>query len=144
MLEHVPFIDPPEATDQGATERPHLLNRLKSQEKTMKIIYEDLPIIHGSGEILEDTTDWRTFKLKSTAVSHAMNYTDEVRSERILDCGSLLAFGVSNSGEKRLIKAYFCKDRMCPACQKRRQAYCAVFSGQAFLRFPRPGALQFF
>ena len=86
----------------------------------MKIIYEDLPVIHDSGEILQDTTDWRTFKLKSTAVSHAMNYTDEVRSERILDCGSLLAFGVSNSGEKRLIKAYFCKDRMCPACQKRR------------------------
>jgi plasmid rolling circle replication initiator protein Rep len=120
VRQHIPFIGHPEATDQGATESPHLLNSVKSREKTMKIIYEDLPVIHGSGEILEDTTDWRTFKLKSTAVSHAMNYTDEVRSERILDCGSLLAFGVSNSGEKRLIKAYFCKDRMCPACQKRR------------------------
>lgn len=120
VRQHIPFIGHPEATDQGATESPHLLNSVKSREKTMKIIYEDLPVIHGSGEILQDTTDWRTFKLKSTAVSHAMNYTNLVRSERILDCGSLLAFGVSNSGEKRLIKAYFCKDRMCPACQKRR------------------------
>ena len=121
MLEHIPFswfsrLPPTKAQ----TEKPHLLNSVKSQEKTMKIIYEDLPVIHDSGEILQDTTDWRTFKLKSTAVSYAMNYTNEVRSERILDCGSLLAFGVSNSGEKRLIKAYFCKDRMCPACQKRR------------------------
>ena len=120
MLEHIPFNDPPEATDQGATERPHLLNFLKSREKTMKIIYEDLPVIYGSGEILQDSTDWRTFKLKSTAVSHAMSNTHPNRSHKILDCGSLLAFAVSSTGDKRLIKAYFCKDRMCPSCQKRR------------------------
>ena len=120
MLEHIPFSSSPDATDQGAPERPHLLNSLKSCEKTMKIIYEDLPVIYDSGEILQDKTDWRTFKLKSTAVSYAMSDSYEERSQRILDCGSLLAFAVSNTGDKRLIKAYFCKDRMCPACQKRR------------------------
>ena len=128
MRQHIPFIDPPEATDQGATERPHLLNSVKSREKTMKIIYEDLPVIHDSGEILEDSTDWRTFKLKADSVSYAFQsaaYTKrEVsflkRSESISSCGSTLSFAVSSTGEKRLYQAFFCKDRMCPACQKRR------------------------
>jgi len=129
VLEHIPFswfsrLPPTKAQ----TEKPHLLNSVKSQEKTMKIIYEDLPVIHDSGEILEDSTDWRTFKLKADSVSYAFQsaaYTKrEVsflkRSESISSCGSTLSFAVSSTGEKRLYQAFFCKDRMCPACQKRR------------------------
>ena len=94
----------------------------------MKIIYEDLPVIHDSGEILQDTTDWRTFKLKANAVSDALLYVSNEhsslpmfnRSQSILGCGSSLTFAVSNTGDKRLHRAFFCKDRMCPACQKRR------------------------
>ncbi len=89
----------------------------------MKIIYEDLPVFYDTGEILEDKTDWRTLKLKSSAVSHVMIGHEKYwlkRSERMLDCGSLLRFSVSRTGEKRLISAQFCRDRMCPACQKRR------------------------
>lgn len=89
----------------------------------MKIIYEDLPVIYDTGEILKDKTDWRTLKLKSLAVSHSMIGNEKYwlkRSERMLDCGSILRFAVSRTGEKRLIGAQFCRDRMCPACQKRR------------------------
>lgn len=89
----------------------------------MQIIYEELPVFYDTGDILEDKTDWRTLKLKSSAVSHVMNGNEKYwikRSQRMLDCGSLLRFAVSRTGEKRLISAQFCRDRMCPACQKRR------------------------
>lgn len=89
----------------------------------MKIIYEDLPVFYDTGEILEDKTDWRTLKLKSSAVSKVMNGHEKEwlkRSERMLECGSLLRFAVARNGDKRLISAQFCRDRMCPACQKRR------------------------
>lgn len=89
----------------------------------MKIIYEDLPVFYDTGEILEDKTDWRTLKLKSSAVSHVMIGNDKYwikRSERMLECGSILRFAVARTGDKRLISAQFCRDRMCPACQKRR------------------------
>lgn len=89
----------------------------------MSIIYEDLPVVYDTGELLQDKTDWRTLKLKSSAVSIVMigneNYWIK-RSERMLECGSLLRFAVSRTGDKRLISAQFCRDRMCPACQKRR------------------------
>ena len=89
----------------------------------MSIIYQDLPVVYDTGEILQDKTDWRTLKLKSSAVSHVMIGNDKYwlkRSERMTDCGSILRFAVSKAGEKRLIGAQFCRDRMCPACQKRR------------------------
>lgn len=89
----------------------------------MKIIYEDLPVFYDTGEILKDKTDWRTLKLKSSAVSHVMIGSEKYwlkRSERMFECGSLLRFAVSRTGDKRLIGAQFCRDRMCPACQKRR------------------------
>jgi plasmid rolling circle replication initiator protein Rep len=89
----------------------------------MKIIYEDLPVFYDTGEILKDKTDWRTLKLKSSAVSNVMIGNDKYwlgRSERMLGCGSLLRFAVAKNGVKRLISAQFCRDRMCPACQKRR------------------------
>jgi plasmid rolling circle replication initiator protein Rep len=87
------------------------------------IIYDDLPVVYDTGEILEDKTDWRTLKLKSFAVSKVMIGYEKSwlkRSERMLECGSLLRFAVSRQGDKRLISAQFCRDRMCPACQKRR------------------------
>lgn len=89
----------------------------------MESIYQELPVFYDTGEILEDKTDWRSLKLKSSAVSYAMDgYQKEFlkRSERMLECGSLLRFAVSKTGEKRLIGAQFCRDRLCPACQKRR------------------------
>ena len=90
----------------------------------MESIYDNLPRIKDSGEILKDgSNDWVKGKLKSIAVSKAFKKDNKYwlgRSERMLDCGSILKFVHNHAGERRLIGANFCKDRMCPACQKRR------------------------
>lgn len=84
----------------------------------MSITYEDLPVTYGTGEILEDSHDWRTSKLKTDAVALELDFVG--RSQRMFDCGSSLTFAVSATNEMRLYRAFFCKDRMCPSCQKRR------------------------
>ena len=82
-------------------------------------VVKNLEIVQGTGEVLHDEiTDWRTHKLKSTAVSEVMAY--EKRQKRMSECGNYLEFAVDAEGKKRLKQAYFCKDRMCPCCQKRR------------------------
>lgn len=89
----------------------------------MSIIYQDLPVVYDTGEILQDKTDWRTLKLKSFAVSKVMSGAENYllkRSVRMETCGSSLHFACTQKGEKRLIRADFCMDRLCPACQKRR------------------------
>lgn len=90
----------------------------------MTMVYQDLPVVHGTGELLHDSrSDWRKLKLKSQAVSDAFPQSKKYwlsRSERMFDCGSTLEFAVDAVGNKRLIRALFCRDRMCPACQKRR------------------------
>ncbi len=90
----------------------------------MKNIHENLPVVYGTGELLEDSrTDWRTTKLKTIAVSKAFEDTTKYwisRSQRMFECGSFLKFVVDGQGNKRLIGATFCRDRMCPSCQKRR------------------------
>jgi len=95
----------------------------------MSIVYQDLPVIHGTGELLKDAkSDWRVLKLKTVAVSDAFDQSEKYwlgRSKRMFDCGSTLEFAVDNHGNKRLIRALFCRDRMCPSCQKRRSM--AVF-----------------
>lgn len=79
----------------------------------------DLPEVYGTGEILKDEkVNWRKEKLRSSAVSVVM--PQENRSERIADCSSILKFAADNQGNKRLAYANFCKDRMCPACARRR------------------------
>lgn len=84
----------------------------------MSISYDLLPVTHGTGEILKDGYDWKTAKLKSNAVSSVMESLG--RSQRMFDCGSVLKFAVSESNKMKLYSAMFCRDRMCPGCQKRR------------------------
>lgn len=90
----------------------------------MSIVYQDLPVVHGTGEILQDSkADWRTLKLKSEAVSKAFDKPEKywaARSQRMFECGSTLEFATDNYGNMRLVRALFCRDRMCPSCQKRR------------------------
>lgn len=95
-------------------------------------LYEDLPVVYGTGEILQDSKhDWRTTKLKNEAIAKSFdpdmsdfNPSNEKywtgRYERMMECGSVLQFAVAKGGEKRLVSANFCRDRMCPGCQKRR------------------------
>lgn len=96
-------------------------------EITMSILYQDLPVVYDTGEILEDKTDWRKLKLRSAAVSKVMgmvpssNQTSLLKRSVIMEgCGATLTFACDRCGNKRLVSAWFCKDRMCPACQKRR------------------------
>ena len=90
----------------------------------MESIYDNLPRMEGSGEILKDgSTDWRDLKLRSLSVSKVLKTDNKywlARSERMFDCGSTLQYAINNAGERRLYRANFCRDRMCPACQKRR------------------------
>jgi plasmid rolling circle replication initiator protein Rep len=82
-------------------------------------LYDNLPVVHDTGEVLSnEKTDWSDEKLRSLAVSDAINI--DIRKQRIYDCSSELCFAVEKEGNKNLIIADFCKDRMCPSCQRRR------------------------
>ncbi|MEZ8923038.1 protein rep, partial [Vibrio cyclitrophicus] len=91
----------------------------------MTSLYDSLPVIHGTGEILTDSkNDWRNTKLRNEAVAKSFENENSKsmlgRFTRMMDCGAYLKFAVSSSGDKRLFSANFCRDRMCPGCQKRR------------------------
>lgn len=42
------------------------------------------------------------------------------RADRVAQCGSDLEFGILQDGTKKLVKANFCRDRLCPMCNWRR------------------------
>lgn len=91
----------------------------------MTSLYDSLPPVYGTGEVLHDEkNNWRDIKLRNEAVAASFEDPDSQpmmnRFERMMECGAYLKFAVSASGEKRLIYARFCRDRMCPGCQKRR------------------------
>lgn len=91
----------------------------------MTSLYDSLPSVYGTGEVLRDKkTDWRNIKLRNEAVAVSFENQESKpmmkRFERMMDCGAYLKFAVSAAGEMRLAHANFCRDRMCPGCQKRR------------------------
>lgn len=82
-------------------------------------LYDHLPVVHDTGEILQDDrTNWAEEKLRSISVSNVMRI--DHRAQRIYECSNELVFVQAATGDKRLISAIFCKDRMCPSCQRRR------------------------
>jgi plasmid rolling circle replication initiator protein Rep len=90
----------------------------------MESIHENPPRLEPTGEILKDgSTDWQKQKLKSLAVSKVFKTDSKTmlgRSIRMFECADTLVYDISDSGERRLTRVWFCKDRMCPMCQKRR------------------------
>lgn len=91
----------------------------------MTSLYDSLPVVYGTGEILSDEkTNWRNTKLRNEAVAKSFENENSQpmmnRFTRMMDCGAYLKFAVSSTGEKRLTQANFCRDRMCPGCQRRR------------------------
>lgn len=78
----------------------------------------------STGEILSnDRHDWEKFKLKSTAVSKEFKINSKTmigRSERMFNCANSLEFETDATGNRKLKRVWFCKDRMCPHCQQRR------------------------
>jgi plasmid rolling circle replication initiator protein Rep len=65
---------------------------------------------------------WRNKKMKSLKVSESFKRLNlKNRAERTKYCGSELKFGeCSKDGQKKLLHANFCKDRLCPMCNWRR------------------------
>lgn len=96
----------------------------------------EAPTVTGTGEILHDTTStgraapWAERK-KQNDVLHDMYLTLHDASPdsrvfsfekigRVADCGRTLLFGINEQGKKKLARAYFCKDRLCPVCNWRK------------------------
>lgn len=103
---------------------------------------DDHEMITDTGVILTDKSDHRNHKLKSLAVSHCFDRGryDHHRHVRIFNCGSFLEFAVSSTGDMRLVRADYCKDRMCPACQRRRslKVFHEVLAVVSEMRSQRP------
>lgn len=105
-------------------------------ESSAKEIRTQEETVTGTGEILHDTTStgrtapWAEKKQQNGVLVdmylslHDMNPSSRVFSHekigRVSDCGRTLLFGINEQGEKKLARAYFCKDRLCPVCNWRK------------------------
>lgn len=81
------------------------------------------------GEILSDVgksgkeRKWKRYKEQSLAVSLSFFYFEELEkiAQNISSCGGYLKFVVCPAGHfRRLIRASFCRHRLCPMCQWRK------------------------
>jgi len=65
---------------------------------------------------------WREKKVRSIEVAGSFKRLGQPkRAERIHDCGNWLDFQAAPAGERpRLVRANFCRERLCPMCQWRR------------------------
>ncbi|MFA5642854.1 MAG: protein rep [Bacteroidales bacterium] len=81
---------------------------------------------YETGETLEDRTadgkpiNWRADKLKNIEVAEMLARLKKDKDGRVLNCGTLLEFKNRADGTKKLNRAYFCKNRLCPSCNKRK------------------------
>lgn len=74
-------------------------------------------------ELLQEETkgnfhDRKVLSLVLADIYSALSFSG--RASRVSDCGSFLEFYVTHGGRKRLKRANFCKDRLCPMCNWRR------------------------
>jgi plasmid rolling circle replication initiator protein Rep len=64
---------------------------------------------------------WKSKKTNSLKLADSFKrlgmYTIQ---EKVLNCGSVLVFKVYSDNSKKLMKAYFCQNRLCPMCNWRR------------------------
>lgn len=75
----------------------------------------------GTDGILRDgKNDWVGHKEEALKVAEAYAEVDPVKAARISVCGDFLGFRKEAGGGKKLVKANFCKIRLCPMCQWRR------------------------
>lgn len=64
--------------------------------------------------------DWEGKKLKNLELSESYKRLGLKKAYRVEECGTLLSFKISDEDLKKLFKANFCKDRLCPMCIWRR------------------------
>jgi len=96
------------------------------------IILKDIQVSKETGKQIFDkngnlkNNDWKLKKEKSIKLSESYFRLGGIsekyfyKSEVVSKCGSYLEFFECNQGHKKLSKAYFCKDRLCPICNWRR------------------------
>lgn len=91
---------------------------------------KEIPVIEGTGEILQDTSS--TGRIRNWSEKKGMNLElvellKEFRIEypelltlirliQIEDCATELRYGKLEEGKKKLVKANFCRFKLCPVC----------------------------
>lgn len=81
---------------------------------------------YETGEVLQDTKkngepiDWRGDKLKNLEVADMYRALGKDLNNRVLNCGTFLEFKEKASGTKKLNRANFCDNRLCPTCNRRK------------------------
>ena len=82
---------------------------------------------------LEDgKRDWKKRKKMSINVSKLMTTYDPERAEKIRNCSTYLEFVRVPDGSKKLHKANFCRERLCPVCQWRRSIKLGIQADQIY------------
>ena len=64
--------------------------------------------------------DWKGKKLKNLELAESYKRLGLKKAYRVKECGTLLSFKKIEEDLKKLFKANFCKDRLCPMCSWRR------------------------
>ena len=64
--------------------------------------------------------DWKVKKLKNLELAESYKRLGLKKAYRVEECGTLLSFKKIEEELKKLFKANFCKDRLCPMCSWRR------------------------
>ncbi|NGT68505.1 protein rep (plasmid) [Clostridium perfringens] len=64
--------------------------------------------------------DWKGKKLKNLELAESYKRLGLKKAYRVEECGTLLSFKIIDEDLKKLFKANFCKDRLCPMCTWRR------------------------
>lgn len=64
--------------------------------------------------------DWEGKKLKNLELAESYKRLGLKKAYRVEECGTLLSFKKIDKELKKLFKANFCKDRLCPMCTWRR------------------------
>lgn len=94
--------------------------------KNLKKHFPKRSKFYETSETLEDRTadgkprNWRADKLKNIEVADMLARLKKDKGNRVLNCGTYLEFQDRADGTKKLNRAYFCKNRLCPACNKRK------------------------
>jgi plasmid rolling circle replication initiator protein Rep len=75
--------------------------------------------------------DWRRRKKESEVYAQHIRQLEQekiIKSKKAAntaDCGNYLIFKKTDNKQQRLIKAFFCKSRLCPMCNWRRSLKCS-------------------
>jgi plasmid rolling circle replication initiator protein Rep len=74
----------------------------------------------------ENEFPWRDKKIQSIEYAETLkDIGDFHKAEQVMSCGCVLTFRVNpETGEKRLLWANFCRDRLCPMCAWRLSLKC--------------------